>query len=392
MKNKLFARVCYSISILMLLLLFVNLSMVKVKADTASSISFGTIDYDALTMQVYNNSNSIVYYSTDKTNWYEIESPYHSTTSSYTMDISWVSDTSETTLYFKGNIVKTIKSITLPMKNSSLSVTYDKATGEFSFDDTEDAQYFEWRKATDYTWTRVAIDEDASSYKEFIDIMNSYRVAGARIYIRTLQVNGTSSSNVGVRPSKEILITIAKRASAPSILVNFNKLTLNTKESMEYYDTTLKMWTECSLAMPLEDIAPSVLYENGAKSVTLKIRYAETSSSPYSKTAFVTIEGQSAPPVIGDNSADVTYYYVNSKLTLQFQKASTTVPYEYTVVKSDDSFDSTTASWRTVTNSGLMTISKTLAPEDCRVYVRRKGINSVLPSAASKFSVKYPGV
>lgn len=391
MKNKLFDKVRYSCSIVLLVLLvFYNVPMSNVKAETTSSISFGSIDYDALTLQVYNNNNSIVYYSTDKTNWYELESAYDNTTSSYSMDISWVSDASEVTLYFKGNTVVTIKSISLPMKNSLFNVTYDKAEGEFSFDDTEESDYFEWRKSTDYNWTKVNFDETTTSYTEFITTMNTFRTMGAKIIIRIPQTVGTGNSSVGVRQSREVTVNITKRANAPTITVNLTKLTLNTTEAMEYYDSSQKIWVDCDKSMLLEDIAPTVLYVNGGKTVTFMIRTTETSSTPYSKTASVTIAGQTAAPVIGDDSADITYYYVNSKLTLQFHKATTSVPYEYTVVGSDDTFDGATATWKTVSNSKLMTISSTSAPDNCKIYVRKKGLKQVLPSATVNFTVIYP--
>lgn len=375
---------------LLILLVFIQMPSGKANAGTAASISFGSIDYDAYTLQVFNNSNSIVYYSTDKSNWYEMEGAYDNSSASYTMDISWITDTKEVTLYFKGNTVTTIKSITLPMKNSSLNVTFDKAEGDFTFDDTEDAKFFEWRKSSDYNWSTVSLDEDTASYQEFLKTINTFRTMGAKIDIRTPQIVGNGSKSVGCRPSREVFVTIPKRANAPTITVNLTKLTLNTTEAMEYYNSSINTWIGCSSSMPLEDIAPAVLYSNGGRKATINIRMAETDTSPYSKTASITIAGQTAPPVIGDDSANVTYYYVNSKLTMQFHSASVNVPYEYAVVNSDDTFDTATAIWRTVTNSNIMTISSSTAPEGSKIYIRKKGVNSTLPSAAVSFTVKYP--
>lgn len=389
MINKIKLRYMFPI-FLLILLVFIQIPSGKASAGTAASISFGSIDYDAYTLQVFNNSNSIVYYSTDKSNWYEMESMYDNSTASYTMDISWISDTKEVTLYFKGNTVTTIKSITLPMKNSSINVTFDKAEGDFTFGDTGDAKYFEWRKSTDYTWSKVSFDEDTTSYQEFLKTINTFRTMGAKICIRTPQTVGTGSSSIGCRPSKEVLVTIPRRANAPTITVNLTKLTLNTTETMEYYDTSINSWIGCTSSMPLEDIAPTVLYRNGGKKVTLSIRMAETDTAPYSKTASITILGQTAPPLIGDDSANVTYYYVNSKLTLQFHSASASIPYEYAIVNSDDTFDTATAIWRTVTNSNIMTLSTSIAPDGCKIYIRKKGVNSTLPSATISFTVKYP--
>ncbi|MGB4660286.1 MAG: hypothetical protein WBI07_14000 [Mobilitalea sp.] len=72
------------------LLLFLFLSIVpsaKASAADAATVSFGKIDYENLTMQIYNNSNSIVYYSTDNTTWVIVEGSYDTTSKAYTMDI-----------------------------------------------------------------------------------------------------------------------------------------------------------------------------------------------------------------------------------------------------------------------------------------------------------------
>jgi hypothetical protein len=387
------------LSILWISLLFLCfLPAGRAQAEEAQAVSFGKIDYDNLTIQVYKNNNVIIYYSTDKITWVEAEGNYDSAKNMITMDISWVSVSSDVTLYFKGSSVSKVQSITLPMQNSSIKVTYNKVSNEFTFSDAEESDSFQWRKSTDYHWNTVKLDETSSSYNDFIDTVDTFRVMGAKLIFRLPQTAGTYESNVGYRPSKEVTVSILKRANAPSVKVNIAKLNLSTTQAMEYYDTKSSMWLECTRTMTIEDIAPEVLYKKGAKSVTLKIRTAETTTMPYSKTAYLTIPGQAAAPVIGDNSDDVTYYYVNSKLVMQFPKASTSNQYEYCVIRFGSTFDVSTASWRTVTSSKLMNISKSSAPEDCSIYVRKKGIaentakniSLVLPSAESYFSVKYP--
>jgi len=384
--------------LLFCLLVLCLLPVDKASAEEATVISIGKIDYENLTIQMYNNNNTTIYYSSDKNTWTEVEGPYNSTTNSILMDISWVSSASDVTLYFKGNTVQTIISVTLPMQNKSIKVTYDKVDGRFTFSNTDEADTFQWRKSTDYSWTTVEMDETAPSYITFIDTIETFLVKGAKIYIRIPQIIGTDNSNEGCRPSKEVSVSITKRSNAPSIKVNISKLTLNTTEAMEYYDTATSLWIECNKSMSLDDIAPNVLYKNGSKNVTFMIRTAATSSLPYSKTAYITINGQEAAPVIGGSSDDVTYYYMNSKLVVQFPTASNTNNYEYAIIKSGFAFNASSASWKTVTSSKSMTILKTSAPEGCKIYVRKKGINEntsknisfMLPSAESFFTVKYP--
>ncbi len=370
----------------------------QARAAQASKVSVSGIDYDNLTMKILANGNSIVYYSVDQSTWYQVEAAYSSTLKAYTMDISWIAYTKDVTVYLKGNIDKNVYQITLPMQNKSFSVKYDKAEGEFDFSETEDADTFQWRKSTDYHWNEVDLDEDASSYQKFIKNVEKMKTMGAKLIFRTPQAAGSDNEDVGRRPSREVTVTIPKRANAPSVKVNVSKLNLNTTEAMEYYDEKTGLWLECLKAMTLEDIAPQVLYSNGAKTASLQIRTAPTLSNTYSKTAYLTIPGQSAAPTVGDNSKDVTYYYQNSKLILGFCNATSTNPFEYAVVRAGYEFNAATASWRTVTSSKLMTISKLTAPDGCTIYVRKKGIeanaaNNIsmsLASATGKISVKYP--
>jgi hypothetical protein len=378
-------------------ILFLIIPSSNASASGAVAISFGTINYEELTLQVFNNNNTIVYYSTDNTTWSEIEGGYDNTTKAYTMDISWVSTTSDVTLYFKGDIAKTVKSITLPMQNSSINVEYDKVEGEFTFIEAEGSDYFEWRKSTDYYWNKVSFTESSASYKSFLTTMENLRVKGAKLLFRTPQVIGTGSSDVGMRQSSEISITIPARSAAPTVKVSSSKLTLTTTKSLEYYDTDGDFWIECDGAMAIEDIAPKVLYENGGKSVTLLIRKSATANVPFSKTQKLIIPGQTERPTIGGSSSDVTYYYVNSKLVMQFNKATATNIYEYSIVRENNELNPARASWKSVTSSKLMTISKTVAPSGCTIYVRKKGtdentsknISLVLPSAINSFTASY---
>lgn len=372
-------------------------AVMTASAATASAISFGTIDYENLTLQVYNNQNNTVYYSTDNTNWEELDAAYNDSTTSYSMDISWIPVSGDTTLYFKGDTVKTVKQITLPAQNTDFMAEYDRVENEFTFSSMEEADYFEWRNATTYYWNKVSFKENSASYQNFMDMIEGYRLKGAKIVIRIPQTMGTGASNVGARPSVEINITIPSQPAAPAVKVNSSKLTLSTSTSMEYYDTQNGLWMECENNMLLSDIAPSLLYENGASAVTLQIRKAATTSTPSSKILKLKLPAQGAAPTIGDRSADVTYYYINGKLVMQFNRASDSNLYEYAIIKSDYTFAVESAGWKTVSSSNLMTLSNSTAPDGCTIYVRKKGrdensnknLSLILASAVNSFTVSY---
>lgn len=385
------------IGMILLLLVYCITPAAVSTAAIATAVSIGAIDYENLTMQIFYNNNSVVYYSTDSNTWTEVEGSYNSSSGSYSIDISWVPVSSDVTFYFKGDTVKTVKSVTIPAQNTDFSVDYDKVEGEFTFNETGDTDYFEWRKTSDYNWVTVSLDEASSSYKAFLSTMEKLRVKGASIIIRLPQDTGTGISDVGSRPSKEATVAIVARGTAPTVKINSSKLTINTTSALEYYDPSSDLWIECDGAMYLGDIAPTTLYENGGKTVTLKIRKAATSSAPYSKTSIITIPGQAAAPTIGDSSKDITYYYLNSKLVLQFNNASTTNIYEYTVVKAGYDLDITTSSWKSVSSSSTITLSASSAPVNCMIYVRKKGTDEnsstntrlVLSSAVNSFTVTY---
>lgn len=386
------------VPILFILGLLLVIPMAKTSAADAKPVSIGAIDYDMLTMRVYTNHNTVVHYSTDKTTWYEVEGNKTTENDAFIMDISWVNQTQDTTLYFKGENDKTIVTVTLPAKDTTFKVVFDKVDCTFDFQNCDAATHFEWKKDVDYTWNRVPIDVNDATYQAFLKTIDGLLVKGAKVNFRIPQILGTNANNVGARPSKEVTLTLAKRANAPSAKVNANKLMINTTTSMEYYHEAKKMWMECDKSMTIEDIAPSTLFRNGSKSVTLKIRTAATANRTYSKTAYLKINGQAGAPSIGDNSKDVTYYYQNGKLMLQFNKASKTEVYSYAIVKPGSTFNETTTPFTVMNTTKAKAITSATAPEGSTVYVRKQGVNEntskaialELASEVSSFKVNYP--
>lgn len=372
--KKLTDKIKYCITAaLIVLLLFAIAPTGTAKAGTASAVTLGSVNYDELTLQVCNNQNTIVFYSVDQLNWTEVEGSYEA--GAYLMDISWVSVSADVTIYFKGDSNSSVTSITIPMQNNDFKVTFDKVDGLFSFENTDLADNFEWRKATDYNWSTVSLDEDSSSHQAFLKKIEAFRTKGTKLILRLPQESG-NARDAGSRPSKEIAVTIPAYADAPNVSVNASSLTLNTTVAMEYYDEATDSWIECTRGMTVEEIAPEVLYQNGSKNVTLKLRTAATEKAPYSKTTQLTIPGQQAAPKIGGNTDDISYYYVNSKLTMVFNLASKTNEYEYVIIKPDMEFDFAKARWTTVSQSKPMTLTNTTAPNGCTVYIRKKGINA----------------
>ena len=363
------------------------------QAADATPVAIEEIDYEYFTAKVKPNGNSVVYYSTNEKTWYELEENLKDVTDTY-MDISWVSLTSDVTLYFKGSENKTVTSVELP-KRTSIKVKFNKVDGNLEFSGCDEASEFEWRKSTDYNWQTVPINETKDAHKAFLKTLENFRNRGASLVVRTAQKKG-SERDPGLRPSKPVAVSISKRSSAPSLKINLLKLTVNTKDTMEYFSVKDNKWIACEKDMALKKLFPTV--ENPeAKNLTVKIRTAETEKKPYTKTAILQTDGQGKAPTTGDSTKDVTYYYNNNKLVLQFNQADSSSMYEYAVLKPGMSITSGKISWKSVRKSEPIQVSASTAPKGSTIYVREKGITgnarknivTTLPSLMSSFNVTY---
>ena len=370
--------------------------------ESARAVSVGDIDYDKLTVKVFKNGNSIVYFSSDsRKTWMEVEGDSGTDQESayIVMDISWVNSKTDTTVYFKGDKEATALEVTFPKMNSAFKVKFDKAAIDFEFEGYEDATTFIWRKESDYNWQTVPFDKENAAYKAFLSEINALRFKGAKIIFRCDQVIGTGAENVGQRMSKEVKISIPKMANAPSVKVNVKKMILNTKTTMEYFDAEKNTWVACEKNMKVSDIAAKAMYSGGSEGqdVVLKIRTAASEKKAYSKTLTLTIPAQGFAPSFGD-TADVKYSYDNGKLFLTFTKASAQAPIDYCVVKEGADFDPSTAKWKTVKANKQVKLAEKSVPDGSKIYIRytgvaanaNKNIELKLPSYYAEYTVAWP--
>ena len=379
---------------------------VQARAEEAGAVSVGETDYEELTMRIYTNGNSIVYISTDnRKSWAEIEGSSDSDgTGTYIeMDISWASPSSAVKLYFKGNSNKNEVSCTLPKQDSSFKVKFDKVSGDFVMTTDSETEYFYWRKASDYNWTKVPFEAYSKNgeYKAFLETVESLRFKGAKLVFRLGQIKGSSDTAMGERPGKEVSVSITKFSSAPSVKLNINKLTLNTKDTMEYtLDISSGKWTSCEKTMELGQLAPQVYLENGsASSATIYFRVAQTEKRAASLIGSITIPAQTAGPEAGASGKDVTVTENadTGKLDLQFKTASADNMLEYCVIKPDKEFELSKAKWKVIKNNKTVSLTKKAAPDGTVIYFRykgiaqnvNKGIEMKLPSQYVTFTVKW---
>ncbi len=124
-------------------------------AVAADPVTLESLDYNTMEVSLNTNGNVVVYYSTNKKTWYEADATITSSAGKQSMlyDISWL--TYGKTVYFRGNIDKTICIVKLPASNKKLKVKFSKADGTFDFDNTNGAEVVRWRKTTDYNWHYV---------------------------------------------------------------------------------------------------------------------------------------------------------------------------------------------------------------------------------------------
>lgn len=358
-------------------------------AADAGEVYVRNVDYEKLTMQVYPNGNGNVYFASvipkELSDWDEL-SKTNEPGEYFLADISWAAAGSEVSFYLRGDKNTTAVKVTLAKQPAAFKVKFDKVNGDFTFTGQEEQDYFFYRKNTDYNWIKVWFEgktgSDGISYAEFIDNVEALRFKGSKLVFKLGQKVGyteTNSEDEGIRPSKDVAVSVTKYASAPSIKLNVTKMTFNTKTTIEWTDDIAKnVWTACEKNMELEDITESVFYTAGASktpdTAIVYFRTAKTEKKPSSQISIVSIPPQKAPPVIGtESTADVVYAYDEKYLILTFNKATKDTPYEYCIVKKEDEFDVHKAKWKTAKSTKQVKLSrKTVEGND--IYFRVKGI------------------
>ncbi|MCR4722142.1 MAG: hypothetical protein K5655_10485 [Lachnospiraceae bacterium] len=369
--------------------------------EAATTVDIGVTDYEALTMEIIKNGNNIIYASTDnKKTFAEVEG--QTVDGKLIMDISFASKDSDVTIWLKGDEDSKVIKVVLPKASSSLKAKYDKAGGTVVLSGYDNQTHFRWHKSTDSNYKTVAIDANDPSNKEFVNDIENLRIKGGKICISLVGVNGTGIDNMGRRPGKEVTVSITKKNTAPNIKLNYSKLTFNTKATMEYKIVgSGDGWKKCTKNMPLSEIAPEALAENGSRTVSIKFRTAQTSSKPASLESFVTVKGQRKGPSIGTSGTNVIISKEEGKnnkagkTLVTFVTAAKTNPIDYKIVKPGETPDYTKG-WKTVKKEGdIKKFSERQLPAGSKVLVRyskvndnvSKGITGEMASAYNSYTV-----
>lgn len=374
-------------------------------AGSSPKILVNSIDYAKNELTLDLNGNTQALFSTNKKTWYGIGDKKDG--NNYIFNTSWVSDTKNYTVYFKDVYATSADDYTqvvFPKKNTALKITFDKKSNADAPSlniINAGGTTLQWRKNANCSWKNVAISGDGQLV---ISELEGLRVKGGKIVTRIAATDGNASSP-GVRYSKEVKITIPKRAAAPATKINVSKMTVNTTTAMEYYDTAKNAWTACTKNMSVwdfDEVKSNIAANASGSEVTMQFRKAVSKSAGYSKTAEVVFcKQRQAPTISAADGSNVVYSKAEKKVKkkmvtyqyLKFNNASTTEKYQYTIVPSGTTFSEKTAKWTTVTKVKTVTLSAKKAVPGAKIYVRvlgtaaKAGNPAVLSSATGVFEI-----
>lgn len=363
---------------LLVLLAGIQFLFLSVKAEAASGITVSEINYidSTITLKVNDGDTAVYFSDSKKTDWEAVPGEINSD-HTITMDISWIPTDKNYVLTFKANKSTEIISVTLPKLIANFKAIYNKVTGGISFRNSG-IRTIEWRKKDSTTWNIV----NANTIATELGYLNAN---GAVIYFRLAPSNGTGISSVGYRASAKVEVTIPKKTSAPAITVNGSAFSIAVKKGIAYRTVysngTASDWINIASTtdLLLKNIAAKAMYQTAPaerSEVSLQFRTNATSSSQVSNIFTVTIPVQEGPPDVDAYGISLSYTS-SSSIALKVKAASSTVPFEYTVVKANEELNYQAAVWTAITSSSEVSLSKTKAPAGSHIFVRKKSVNSV---------------
>lgn len=328
------------------------------------------INYSNSTITLYSpNGDSEVYFSDSKKSKWETVPGGIDRNGLITMNLSWVSVTSNYTLTFKGDRSTEVLTVKLPKQVTNFKASFQMAKGTMSFSNTS-GRPVEWRKNGTYIWKTVNM---ATINQELEYLYNN----GATVYFRLAPVNGDGNS-VGMRASKEVSVTIKKKSDAPKVTIDGSKFTIDSVGGLVYRivnpDGSTSDWlSPKSSSLKLSEVAAEAMYRQGAeqKQVILQFRKKATASVQVSSVATIVVPVQDAAPDIVKDNISVTYSG-SSTIQLQVKAAGASTPFEYTIVKENESLNYSDTVWIPITSDDAVTIDAKKAPEGSHIYLRRK--------------------
>lgn len=406
-------------SIMLAVLVICILPGASVKASAESGISVTLIDYDKsqITLKL-TGTDTRVYISDAKMKKWEYVPAVKADDGTVSFDISWISVTKDYTLSIKGDVSTDPVQVMIPKQENKFKVTYDVSTGNVNYLNNNDRPV-QWRKKNGSTWT------DAGTADQLKEVFSKLIGNGASIVFRLAPRNG-SGTDGGLRPSKEVTVTIPKKTTAPKITVNNSNMTLAVVKGLEYryidengIPVDLAQWIVCEKAenIALSVIAPNAVY---ADDIGNEAAYPENTSLQDQYIQFRLQAGKAkqmsnnttvkipAQVLLSQEEIDSFKfeYKSSSSFAITASKASESTPYEYCIINTSDSSDGVSINtpeklkWKEITDSDEIYVSNTKNSCDngSKIYIRRKAVNNLgdddykLGSNIYKLqTINYPG-
>lgn len=438
MKNKL---------ILGFLMLFCSLFFIQGRMALAAPtpVQIYEVDYEEENIIVQNNENSRIYFATEieasRERWEVINADPGATTE---VDFSWVSNTTDNVLVFKGEENPTQVRVILPQQTRKLDISIDyskinslskndtigsllnimttagTAKEPITFDDLE------WRKGDNGKW------KDASELT--LAQLEKYQVKGTHLYFRIKPVNDVIRNGVypdgskGNRPSKEVKLRITKKSAPMVVGIDGSKFNADIKYGKEYRVTIgnqtsdwVQVYNRSIRQVALKDIVKNIpgmtadgtINSKAFPAMLIEIRNYATSKAAASKITEIdlnaqrtiqgyVVEGEAPADASSDDKNIYISYNGNKNLVITIPSASTSNPYEYCVVKPGATFDINHTVWSTITKNTPVKILGSKAVEGGTLYIRMKEIKSkaatrttpaveyALASTFVTYSIAYP--
>lgn len=396
---------------------------VEAKAAGAS-VAITEVNYSESTITVRLNAADTMLFISDgkQKKWDIVPVSPDVRTHEVKLDISWISQTADYTISFKGNYSTEPVKAVIPKQVTNLRATYSTYTGVVTFTNAG-KRTVEWRKKDSYTWNTVP--SDTALFKEQLLSMCPN---GASLLFRLAPENGTSATNMGCRAGKEIACNIPKKTAAPAITVNDENLMIPLLRGMQYRYTnsegnpiagvsiegkTLKSgeWADISKSYdcPIKEIAMIAMYDPKINPVPtdvyIQFRTAATSSKQVSNYVTVKIPAQKAMSASAIAGAQLEYTS-STTFEITINAAGPDNPYEYCIIDTYDLRDGITIEkaselkWKTINSVASFPIDgeKEKIKNGSLVYFRKKALKSLgddeyeLASPSVLLAeIKYPG-
>ena len=342
-----------------------------------ASITVKEINYEesTITLQVKDNDTVVYFSDSNKKVWDAIPGKVGND-KTITMDISWISISSNYVINFKADYSTNIVSVTLPKQVTSFKAAFNKIKGTVTFSGAGN-RTIEWRKSASTAWSNADLDTLPTE----LAYLFSY---GAKVCFRLAPINGYGISNVGYRASKEVSVTIPRKSSAPTIKVDGSSFYITLMKGISYRrlysNGTTTDWTTVNNTTDylLSNIASDTMFTSNSaiqKEVVLQFMKNATSTSQVSLVSTISIPMQEGPLDKVVDGIELSYTSAAS-LSLLVKAASSTKPYEYIMIKAGEVLNYQEAKWTTISSSTAVSINEKSAPNGSHIYVRKKSLEA----------------